>query len=59
MHNACCAVQILTDLSASAQRAAKVPAVNLLSLTLQQQGASKLINSLQQVELAEIKNRSC
>lgn len=44
-----CAVQIAADVSASAQSSAKVPAVNLLNLVLQQPGASSSIQALQQV----------
>ena len=45
-----CAVQIAADVSASAQISAKVPAVNLLNLVLQEPGANSSIQALQQVQ---------
>ena len=44
-------MQTIADLSASSQQSAKVPAVNLLNLALQQPAASQQLKLLQQVAL--------
>ena len=44
-----CIAQIVADMSAAAQQAARLPALNLLSLILQQQGACQNLEGLQQV----------
>ena len=44
-------MQVIADLSASSQQSAKVPAVNLLNLALQQPAASQQLKLLQQVAL--------
>lgn len=44
-------MQIIANLSASSQQSAKVPAVNLLNLALQQPAALQQLKLLQQVAL--------
>jgi hypothetical protein len=48
------AVQVFADLSASSQQCAKIPAVNLLNLVLQQAAASQQLNLLRQVALTAL-----